>query len=257
MSKTISIRAIAALFLLAVAPASFAALEWPEWTRVVGTTDDALATFSDGRSIQATLNISSIKPAGDLYAADPVIPGQPGGGNPSYILAPTGVPGEMIFDGDVIASFDLSGFPVDTETSIGIADMVSPALYRLEILDAASNPLSLENLVVDNYNLFYPPQPGGFVADLDIQLDALTGLLTVSDDHDAGTGSTYIHSGLAMFSNLPSEAAIVRILSGQDQLSEGVQWYFAGSASIPVPPAVWLLGSGLLGLIGLARRRQA
>jgi hypothetical protein len=28
-------------------------------------------------------------------------------------------------------------------------------------------------------------------------------------------------------------------------------------APVPVPPAVWLFGSGLLGLIGVARRRQA
>jgi hypothetical protein len=28
-------------------------------------------------------------------------------------------------------------------------------------------------------------------------------------------------------------------------------------SAVPVPPSVWLFGSGLLGLIGIARRRQA
>ena len=32
---------------------------------------------------------------------------------------------------------------------------------------------------------------------------------------------------------------------------------FAEVASVPVPAAVWLFGSGLIGLIGLARRKQA
>jgi hypothetical protein len=32
--------------------------------------------------------------------------------------------------------------------------------------------------------------------------------------------------------------------------------YFAGSAPVPLPAAAWLFGSGLLGLLGVARRRQ-
>lgn len=40
----------------------------------------------------------------------------------------------------------------------------------------------------------------------------------------------------------------------------GFQPYFAGSltqvAAIPVPAAAWLMGSGLLGLVGVARRRR-
>ena len=30
-----------------------------------------------------------------------------------------------------------------------------------------------------------------------------------------------------------------------------------GSAPVPVPPSVWLLGSGLLGLVGVSRRKEA
>jgi hypothetical protein len=32
--------------------------------------------------------------------------------------------------------------------------------------------------------------------------------------------------------------------------------FFAGSTNeVPIPPAMWLLGSGLIGLVGVARRR--
>ena len=37
----------------------------------------------------------------------------------------------------------------------------------------------------------------------------------------------------------------------------GFQPYFSGSISkVPVPAAVWLMGSGLIGLVGVARRRR-
>jgi len=39
--------------------------------------------------------------------------------------------------------------------------------------------------------------------------------------------------------------------------SPGGSAVFAEVASVPVPAAVWLFGSGLIGLIGLARRKQA
>jgi len=36
-----------------------------------------------------------------------------------------------------------------------------------------------------------------------------------------------------------------------------VTWLVARPVVVPVPPAVWLFGSGLLGLIGVARRKKA
>jgi len=42
-------------------------------------------------------------------------------------------------------------------------------------------------------------------------------------------------------------------LQGFDQLG----YNFTSVTLIPLPAAVWLFGSGLLGLIGIARRRKA
>ena len=35
------------------------------------------------------------------------------------------------------------------------------------------------------------------------------------------------------------------------------EFIFSAAAVVPIPPAVWLFGSGLLGLIGIARRKKA
>jgi hypothetical protein len=49
----------------------------------------------------------------------------------------------------------------------------------------------------------------------------------------------------------PIDLANLQIIS-----SEGID-YLTDVPSIPLPPAVWLFGSGLLGLIGIARRKKA
>lgn len=43
-------------------------------------------------------------------------------------------------------------------------------------------------------------------------------------------------------------------IGGLDQLK---QTQISGLTAIPVPAALWLFGSGLLGLIGVARRKKA
>jgi len=45
-------------------------------------------------------------------------------------------------------------------------------------------------------------------------------------------------------------------LDGVDDL-ENKSLRFVGVNIVPVPAAVWLFGSGLLGLIGIARRKEA
>ncbi|MGA7800051.1 MAG: VPLPA-CTERM sorting domain-containing protein [Gammaproteobacteria bacterium] len=39
-------------------------------------------------------------------------------------------------------------------------------------------------------------------------------------------------------------------------LGNGLTGYFGGPAPVPVPAALWLFGSGLVGLVGVARRRS-
>ena len=45
-------------------------------------------------------------------------------------------------------------------------------------------------------------------------------------------------------------------IAGFDAINGVTSAKFAGSTVVPVPAAVWLFGSGLLGLIGIARRKK-
>jgi len=47
------------------------------------------------------------------------------------------------------------------------------------------------------------------------------------------------------------------LLDGEFNLISGFVDSFGDAAAVPVPAAVWLFGSGLLGLVGIARRKQA
>lgn len=47
------------------------------------------------------------------------------------------------------------------------------------------------------------------------------------------------------------------LADGQTNLISGFVDSFGSASAVPVPAAVWLFGSGLLGLVGVARRKQA
>lgn len=77
----------------------------------------------------------------------------------------------------------------------------------------------------------------------DITTSNLDGQLLVRDT------AVFTFSGVSGFSEADIAAEVVFGLgTAPDSLLTGVQ-------AVPVPPAVWLFGSGLLGMIGVARRR--
>ena len=58
-----------------------------------------------------------------------------------------------------------------------------------------------------------------------------------------------------MWTELASEAAARAIIDGITDLELHLSDEAVGI--IPVPAALWLFGSGLLGLVGIARRKKA
>ena len=63
----------------------------------------------------------------------------------------------------------------------------------------------------------------------------------------------------AMGSSLNPEADeyFATHIAGFDYIDGVTSAKFAGSTVVPVPASVWLFGSGLLGLVGIARRKKA
>jgi len=79
------------------------------------------------------------------------------------------------------------------------------------------------------------------------------GLVSLADGVDLGTLSIgYITSNYNIYYN--------PLLAGNAYLG-GETFALNGSgfllpSSVPIPPSVWLFGSGLLGLVGIARRKR-
>jgi len=78
---------------------------------------------------------------------------------------------------------------------------------------------------------------------------------------------TYVLGGQAIYDSDPNSASawLFEFSSGSQDFGTksatvyawAVQSGNAGAAMVPVPAAVWLFGSGLLGLIGISRRKKS
>jgi hypothetical protein len=235
-----------------------AASEWATWSNVSGTFPPptvSTGSFTDGRSVTATGFILNPRPPDGFFTSDPIIPGQPDGQNPGHLAALTAISNTTLINaGDLIMTIDLTGFPVDAETTFGFADLFSSDAYRLELLDSSLAPLSLADLQLASYNVTYP---GPIVADLNISLNTATGALRVDRFAHDGGGS-YAHSGFTTFTNLPLNTARIRLLADGQQAGEGIGVYIGGSATaVPAPAAGWLFGTAFASLVGRRLRRRS
>jgi hypothetical protein len=77
------------------------------------------------------------------------------------------------------------------------------------------------------------------------------------DTTTAAIGSTQNFYALTTGGTTKSSAAEVFILNKITLAKDGTLSAAASTAPVPLPAAVWLLGSGLLGLFGIGRRRSA
>lgn len=140
--------------------------------------------------------------------------------------------------------------PVTIDTATGIdftndqaavmassGDMALPFLTLATMNDFQFNPLAPNPVTVWSV--------GGFSFSMDnVTIDTQTAsALTLS-------GSGMITGG--GFDPTPGTWAF----SGQTASNITFSWS-SSNLAVPIPPAVWLFGSGLLGLVGIARRRKA
>jgi hypothetical protein len=114
----------------------------------------------------------------------------------------------------------------------------------INLVDNDDDTIRLFDLAADVY---------GFDVIVDLQDSSDIGSASVLlNDELVGTISTANPSVSAVFAD-PSSTQVIQIVNTDAALLN----YNFITTPVPVPAAVWLFGSGLLGLIGVARRKQA
>ncbi len=163
-----------------------------------------------------------------------------GSGACGFLNVPIGGDIQGFFDvpdgptGPILAG-DISGFNPD----FGGSELPNP-LMRVAGFGALSGPVTDSTLSIGMDNI----PVSGFIDVLWVQPgDGRSIITTFNAD---GTFSSEFRNGLL-------DAPVLFTSSGSGTWSD----FNAAPPAVPVPAAVWLFGSGLLGLVGVARRRRA
>jgi hypothetical protein len=226
---------------LALWPLASAAVPiWATWTVDGATT--ASASLPDGRSATFT-GFPFSGGTGGGGTTDPAVPGIPSGDRqPVLTIFPNDVAGSLVTPGDPYFSLDLGNWGIDAETSFGLEDIVDFATYRLELLDAAQNPLPLTGLQVSQFNIFFSTVAS--VSDYDVAFDPATGSLTAVEIHDSGSSLASRHSGLAIFSNLPASTRYIRLfIAGAEPFGRDGLRISLSASPVPEPASALLLAA--------------
>jgi hypothetical protein len=176
--------------------------------------------FNDGGAASATGNVSIIDPAVSMSILDSITQSSTSSGSATNGFASTDSLTELKVSVDNFSGMALT-FSFDFSA---IADATTTTVSQGVISNANATVDMLDDL--------------GFV-DILAMTDAVEG--------NPGTGTGDVIGNI-----------VFELLDGELNLISGfVDSYGAGEAVVPVPAAVWLFGSGLLGLVGVARRKKA
>jgi hypothetical protein len=238
----------AVLFVFAVSPAQ-AELQWATW--VANGSSLANGSFTDGQTVGFSGYVAGIDEPAENGTATPAIPGEASGGNPPGVAAYTALPypTAIMSPGDFVMAMDLGGIDAVDQVVFALSDLAR--VYEIELLDAASSPLSLSSVTLTNYNLTLVTQE---IADFDTALNKTNGWLTLVFAHDGG--GMYDHTGLATIANLHPLTRFIRITAASlgTQSTEGVHFYLATEVPEPTADTLGLAAFTALG-IGATRAR--
>ena len=212
-------RLILSVILLSVNSYAMATTVWTDWTASV---------VGDPGSAGGSLGTTIVNYSGEV-TANTNINGTTSIWNPSSTFIGGIVDTTPDTIGDVIG--------LDGSSTVGTISFSAPV----------SNP------VIAIWSLGSPSIAASFTFDATPTLQA------------GGPNSIYSGSSIVVNGNIVSgnEGNGVILFNGTyssiSWTSTNENWYgfTVGTAVIPIPPALWLFGSGLLGLIGIARRKQA
>ena len=108
---------------------------------------------------------------------------------------------------------------------------------------------------VGQYNFQVLPPQGSVIPYLDVRF-YIWEFLTPDGSPDYGPGT---YALMCVVKGLPSNLCLTRIVQGNlttDGPSDALGTGSMTVAEVPIPSAAWLLGTGVIGLIGRSRRRR-
>ena len=149
---------------------------------------------------------------------------------------------------------------VDYETSIGVTR------FQVEFNNLNSVQINLDNsyMYQDDIGMLIVNNTGTGWSGFNFELVGVGFFGPLNLTPQTGTFTNWLPSGIDPFTGLNTEASVVFNPFEFEQFSASgsidttfVQQYslIITPTTVPVPAAVWLFGSGLLGLIGIARRK--
>jgi hypothetical protein len=140
----------------------------------------------------------------------------------------------------------------------GYSYEISATSYLYSLTNAVSTGYPTETLTVSNFTGTPATAVGGYFYPTDDPGNDTTGTIKVYVSVDGQTYTlTYASSSPRQFLGIVSTTAFGSLNITSDGVSfPSLDHLYVGSA-VPIPPSALLLGSGLLGLLGLGWRRKS
>lgn len=175
----------------------------------------------------------------------------PDGINYAQVTISDGVSGDIDFSVEVIKS----AFSVSPGANFG---MQAFAFNYDTALDPNIGSGNIVNIDPSTWGITQDQNAGGGFGRFEFQLSGTGSSRTelLSFSITGVTGDTVNSYAMGSSLNPPAVEFFAAHIAGFDLTNGVTSAQFAGSTPVPLPAAVWLFGAGLLGLVGVARRRS-
>lgn len=131
-------------------------------------------------------------------------------------------------------------------------DRVTGFFTYSDVFFTPGSGISLQN---DQYDFFFEFGNQTFT-EQDSALD-LSFIVSNSGISITSIAGLFVNANGAQLNLLtPSVVRILLASEGADTFGEGSSWLVSGSSVVPLPAAIWLFGTALIGFVGISRKRK-